>query len=847
VDFSYLLDPPAGKHGFLQKRKDGRFYFSDGTEGRFWGINIANRSVFQPPDVIDRAVEAIARAGFNLVRIHHIDERNGIIKEGDDTRHLDEARLRLLDYWIAQLKLRGIYVYLDLLDYRTFKPGDGVENAAALGRGAKPYALFNRRLIELQKEYARQLLVEHVNPFTGLCYAEDPAIVMLELFDENGLFMKRNLWRQMPAPFDAEFKSLWNDWLREQYRSTDQLARAWTNYRGEKALRPDERIETNSVELPNMKLSDKQGQTYAASLDSPARRNDGVRFAYDLQRRYFAEMRSYLRGLGVRVPLTAVTSSDDLADLKSVADELDFIGNNFYWDHPFWKADQEWQFPYFFLNRNPIAESGNTAFAPSVTMSCVRNVPLVVREWQYCWPNRYRAAGIVEAVAYACLQDISAMIIFTLGAHEEANKLEFFDCHLDPARWGLVGMAAQAFLRRDISPADCRVEIAFSPTDIFTCRSFSSDLYQLAFVSRLQNSFLSPVEEAQEAETAGELTLRIACGRSAQGRLPGRRNLIRCNDSRLDIYDRERQQISEALQTYGISPTPNQGALPQTFIFDGVFLGEGRKNLPTVVPFPVEMLKEKKFQPIGLTPDGRYAFGFFDPRQQNFVFTRLSDAETLRVALDALGFLEGKKISRRCLSSGELVSDNGQVRRNTRTGRIAIVTPHYCALAGMLKGAGVVKLGPVTITPSSEVGAIVVSSLDQKALGESRRLHIKCVSNAANTGQTDLFQRVHQRYMLSSAGNPPILTYGSISTRPTRVLLVSGMGVEVYQENGTWELVMEFGKCYFFSDTRGVPVKIIGVSPNARVISYNYDNQCESFLYGGILTYPANAALVRIE
>ncbi|MCS6861385.1 MAG: hypothetical protein NZT92_13805, partial [Abditibacteriales bacterium] len=42
VDFSFLLDAPAGKHGFLTTRPDGHFYFADGTRARFFGINIAN-------------------------------------------------------------------------------------------------------------------------------------------------------------------------------------------------------------------------------------------------------------------------------------------------------------------------------------------------------------------------------------------------------------------------------------------------------------------------------------------------------------------------------------------------------------------------------------------------------------------------------------------------------------------------------------------------------------------------------------------------------------------------------------------------------------------------------------
>lgn len=82
-----------------------------------------------------------------------------------------------LDYLIWCLKKEGIYVYLDLLTYRRFETGDGVESAYQLGDAAKPYSTYNRRLIELQKKYNYDLWT-HINPYTKLAYKDEPAIVM---------------------------------------------------------------------------------------------------------------------------------------------------------------------------------------------------------------------------------------------------------------------------------------------------------------------------------------------------------------------------------------------------------------------------------------------------------------------------------------------------------------------------------------------------------------------------------------------------------------------------------------------------------------------------------------------
>ena len=51
---------------------------------------------------------------------------------------------------------------------------------------AKALTYFNPRLIELQKEYARQLLT-HRNPYTGNEYRHEPAVAIVELVNENSI------------------------------------------------------------------------------------------------------------------------------------------------------------------------------------------------------------------------------------------------------------------------------------------------------------------------------------------------------------------------------------------------------------------------------------------------------------------------------------------------------------------------------------------------------------------------------------------------------------------------------------------------------------------------------------
>jgi len=180
-----VLDPPAGKHGFV-KVKDGHFYFEDGTRARFWGTNICFGACFPEHKDAEVMANRIAYFGFNAVRLHHMDMRlepDGIF---ESPGKLSLRQLDKLDYLIFQLKQRGIYVNINTLVSRYFKKFEGVIDAEKLDMAAKPVSLFDARLIELQKQYDKDLLT-HLNPYTKLRYCDDPAVCLVEITNENTL------------------------------------------------------------------------------------------------------------------------------------------------------------------------------------------------------------------------------------------------------------------------------------------------------------------------------------------------------------------------------------------------------------------------------------------------------------------------------------------------------------------------------------------------------------------------------------------------------------------------------------------------------------------------------------
>lgn len=218
-----VLDPPAGKHGFV-KVKDGHFYFEDGTRAKFWGTNLCFSACFPSKKQAEVLAKRLAFFGFNAVRLHHMDfyfEPEGIFEDTNPasndpqskkTTKLSEKQLERLDYLIYQLKIRGVYVDMNLLVRRHFTLADGVVNAGDLSRGAKFVSIFDAKIMELQKQYAKDLLTHH-NPYTKLRYCDDPAVALVEITNENSLFMSDDAG--LPRYYAEEMQNLRKEWLGE--------------------------------------------------------------------------------------------------------------------------------------------------------------------------------------------------------------------------------------------------------------------------------------------------------------------------------------------------------------------------------------------------------------------------------------------------------------------------------------------------------------------------------------------------------------------------------------------------------------------------------------------------------
>ena len=519
LDFSHLLDAPAGKHGFVRVKK-GHFYFEDGIRCRFLGFNVAARSNTPDHETADKMAERFASMGVNIIRLHAADAPVGeepgswssckeaplLNYQKENGREFNKKGLDRFDYFVAKLKEKGIYLHIDLIVARDFREGDGLDYPGNPGSCVKRFPMYNKRMIELQKEYAKMILC-HINPYTGLALIDDPAVVVVQINNEESAISGTmgTDGREDMQPYRDEVQKRFNHFLLMKYGTREQLKKAWTN--GEScALRCEEDPEKGTV-------LGVDGEAYqpvndpASEWDSgvnSARYADFMEFGIWINRNFYQRMKDYLHSLGVKVPIVTSNLLTGAADIYGHMDG-DIIENNSYFNHPLLPVQNNTYHvlgPREYVSVNPLTmqKGGNpkaTTLLSLASMAALEGKPFMLSEWNEYGLHPFHSTSLVHTVAYACLNDWDGLILYNHHTSEhwddqpEDKILNIFDVYNDPAvvcQWGFM---ASVFLKGLINVANNRVDVVYTQNDLRTLPVFHAmPSTFFPYVNAMRNVFL---------------------------------------------------------------------------------------------------------------------------------------------------------------------------------------------------------------------------------------------------------------------------------------------------------------------------------------------------------------------
>ena len=490
LDFSaFLADAPAGKYGRMIATPAGHFAFVNRARPqRFYGTNLCFSANYLDHAQADRLADRLMRLGYNAVRIHHY-ESELVDSSAPDSLTLRSDSFDKLDYLVAALKKRGIYLTTDLFVSRPVKPAEMGLEAGATADDFKDAILVSPPAMANWKAFSKEFLA-HVNPYTKLAYKDEPALAWISVVNEPGL-SRRRLAAMKGRPRDL-YEAEWKTWYAQHYAKG-----------------------TPAPALP-------------ANADDPAAARLLDAFVAFIHQRGYDEMSGFLRREVVtKALLTYLNNSPQDLPFAAVRQSLDYVDNHFYWDHPNFLGNP-WQLPSTGWSGNGSAAAAGGAGPDGIALTRLYGKPFAVTEWDYVAPNRYRAEGSLIMGAVSSVQDWDAIWHFAYAHSREAasNPVpdDYFNVAEDPLRQASERTGILLFLRGDAgvgratTSSDVPPRLLQSLTDM-TASGYAfvrSDVLSGRVGTNLSGAHVPQVREQSEPRTLGQqITLNADAGQFA--------------------------------------------------------------------------------------------------------------------------------------------------------------------------------------------------------------------------------------------------------------------------------------------------------------------------------------------
>ncbi len=773
---------PAGSHGALKKTADGNLVFEDGTPVRFWGTTLGYGASFPETDrEIEAMADAIASKGYNLVRFHHNDSPWGSVSflKSGSAFEFDPESIATLDKVMKAFIDRGIYIYLDLIDSRGWTAEVGIEDWEALRKkgqgwkGAFPMPV----MVDAWKRAADNLL-NHVNPLTGKSLAEDPAIVCIEIINENGPFWDWG-FKTTPA-IQAWFDAAWNRWLLERYGNRESLAEAWTDAEGTCGLFDDEDPATGSVYRPQLQKINTWKRSYRSKSRGAARYNDFIAFYRDIATEFYQEASTHLRNHGFE---GQIIGSHELRGPQNQLAEIEGTGSisaHLY-------SGQRLAFSARPGNAgvsiDGVDVSTKNWFSNTARIN-VDNTPGWNNEWTVTSLS-YRADAHLAVASMMAFQDIDGSVHFTWSQRWGGEKMPDKDITVDWIAWrksfhnsfsslhdspsmATHRIAAAMMRRKDIPPAKYTVHIAHSAEDAAEQNLHAVGLDGGGGTIGNGAQFLPMLHHMETAffdrSYQGDADVVFSSGRSASGDYSQAKHAVVLGDNPwTDRYHKKRDLVAPARLLHPKLVTRDLNT-PTTFS-----LTFGYKTPLTVTFKTLEAAIEvaslpKNATPIGLSEDGLYTLGWCDDRFLVFPaagqFDKLKqDPRWLyRFYLTAANRW-GMDLGENSMENTTYYSDNGALEMDWGSGTQLINSPSTQAVAGYAGVRSQNQTDNLSVQLDRPYAAISLSSADNQPIAQSRRMLLVAAGRIQNTGTT--FEKDENgKVKFTKTGKAPMLIEG---------------------------------------------------------------------------------------
>lgn len=424
------IDKPAGKHGAV-KASGENLVCEDGTRIRFWGTEITGEAVFPEKEQADKVALEIANLGYNMVRFSDFDE--AVLDEYSEITKLSNEKMDRLCYFVSKLKENGIYSSFSMLSKRKLKSGDGIEEYEKYPEGYGEAAYFSESLIELQKKFNSDFF-GYKNQYTGKSFGDDDSVVSIELVNGLSLFDINYGYGRNGVGASSELttlKGLFNDFLIEKYKTTDELKKNWTSVYDKNDY---ETLEDRTIEIK---------ANFKNVLVSDNYKKDLAEFYNAIINKYYVGMKNELARYNKLVSINSNGSESPITDTY-INSQTDFVTRK-YNDAGILNISEKMTGDSIMVDFNPMTAS-KFNFIADFTRNAVANKPYCA-VWGTAAYNLYQAQPSVLMPLFAAKNNWSAIQhTYANGSYDSLDKMDdFYSVYNNPTKLALAHVAAAIF------------------------------------------------------------------------------------------------------------------------------------------------------------------------------------------------------------------------------------------------------------------------------------------------------------------------------------------------------------------------------------------------------------------
>lgn len=438
LDLTGLLKPGhAGKHGRLIAAKSGNLAFEDSPDvphnfrgyNSFWPIKkMGDIPKAQLHQEIAKYAELVRRGGYDLVRPLYID--NYLM--GSDAKvdgQYNPDRLDNIDWLVASLKKNGIYTYVSIGAYRVGS-ADGRKGWLERDSIKMKMYLGDPETRNRWKDCAENLL-NHVNPYTGKAWKDEPAIPVVEPYNEQETaFLKLG---DLKGDALQLCEQKWGAWLKAKYGTLEKLI----------ATANDSSIPANAS-FDAMKMPVRGNGFFA---------NEFILFRQNIAEECFSWCNDVIRKTGYKGLVSQYNFDKKLMGSAVRWQDCEVVSMNGYFAHPTDTVNPGSQC----VQNSSVGNVGG--YWRDINATRFSDRPFINTEQKQCFWNKYRHEDGLLFAAYAAFQGFDGAMVHCDPVLMKVERNFDFVSAYDPVAMANEFISACLYKRGDVKRHEKSVEL----------------------------------------------------------------------------------------------------------------------------------------------------------------------------------------------------------------------------------------------------------------------------------------------------------------------------------------------------------------------------------------------------